>query len=122
MQSIARTDTVNDRKKAINSLKKSTYWLENANLREYISKYWLNTKGIFLLFVIGKLLVGNFSGVSRYEAECKLIPQKKGFTHDLWKQICAQVCLKRFAHENNLSQKVNLPYIYEKQIIGNQKI
>ena len=44
--SIAPADTVNDCEKAINSLKESTYWLENANLREYISKYWLNIKEV----------------------------------------------------------------------------
>ena len=43
---IAPADTVNDCEKAINSLKESTYWLENANLREYISKYWLNIKEV----------------------------------------------------------------------------
>ena len=52
--SIARADTVNDCEKAINSLKESTYCLENANLRKYISKYWLNIKEVFLLFLIGK--------------------------------------------------------------------
>ena len=46
ISSIARADTVNDYEKAVNSLKKSTYWLENANLREYISKYWLNIKEV----------------------------------------------------------------------------
>ena len=56
--SIAPADTVNDCEKAINSLKESTYWLENANLREYISKCWLNIKEVFLLFLIGKLFVG----------------------------------------------------------------
>ena len=58
LRSIARADTVNDCGKAVDSLKKSTYWLENANLREYISKYWLNIKKVFLLFLIGKLFVG----------------------------------------------------------------
>ena len=43
---IARADTVNDCEKAINSLKESTYWFENANLREYISKYWLSIKEV----------------------------------------------------------------------------
>ena len=56
LRSIARADTVNDCEKAINSLKESTYWLENANLREYISKYWLNIKEVFLLFLIGKTI------------------------------------------------------------------
>ena len=56
--SIAPADTVNDCEKAINSLKESTYWLENANLREYISKYWLNIKKVFLLFLIGKRFAG----------------------------------------------------------------
>ena len=46
LRSIARADTVNDCEKAVNSLKKSTYWLENANLREYILKYWLNIKEV----------------------------------------------------------------------------
>ena len=56
--SIAPADTVNDCEKAINSLKESTYWLENVNLREFILKYWLNIKKVFLLFLIEKLLVG----------------------------------------------------------------
>ena len=46
LRSIACADAVNDCKKAINLLKKSTYWLENANLRQYISKYWLNIKQV----------------------------------------------------------------------------
>ena len=46
LRSIARADTVNDCEKAINSLKESTYWLEIANLREYISKHWLNIKEV----------------------------------------------------------------------------
>ena len=54
LRSIARADTVNDCEKAINSLKESTYWLENANFREYISKYWLNIKEVFLLILMGK--------------------------------------------------------------------
>ena len=54
LRSIARADTVNDWEKAINSLKESTYWLENANFKEYISKYWLNIKEVFLLFLMGK--------------------------------------------------------------------
>ena len=58
LRSIARADTINNSKKAINSLKESTYWLENVNLREFILKYWLNIKKVFLLFLIEKLLVG----------------------------------------------------------------
>ena len=50
LRSIARADTVNDCKKAINFLKELTYWLENANLREYISKYLLNIKRYLFYF------------------------------------------------------------------------
>ena len=55
LRSISLADTLYNCEKAINSLKKSTYWLENSNLRDCISKYWLNIKMLFLLFLMEKI-------------------------------------------------------------------
>ena len=86
--SIAPADTVNDCEKAINSLKESTYWLENANLREYISKCWLNIKEVFLLFLIGKLFVGKIF-------RCLQIGSRVPI--NLTKEVLHTFCEKKFA-------------------------
>ena len=48
LRSVARTHTVNYYEKAIATLQISSYWLENSNLRDYFSRYWLNIKEVTL--------------------------------------------------------------------------
>ena len=48
LRSVARADTVDQCEKAIATLKISSYWLENFNLRDYLSRYWLNIKEVTL--------------------------------------------------------------------------
>ena len=48
LRSVARADTVDQCEKAITTLKISSYWLENSNLGDYLSRYWLNIKEVTL--------------------------------------------------------------------------
>ena len=48
LRSVARADTVDQCEKAIATLKISSYWLENSNLGDYLSRYWLNIKEVTL--------------------------------------------------------------------------
>ena len=48
LRSVARADTVDQCEKAIATLKISSYWLENFNLGDYLSRYWLNIKEVTL--------------------------------------------------------------------------
>ena len=48
LRSIARADTVDQCEKATATLKTSSYWFENSNLGDYLSRYWLNIKEVIL--------------------------------------------------------------------------
>ena len=48
LRSVPRADTVDQCEKAIATLKISSYWLENSNLGDYLSRYWLNIKEVTL--------------------------------------------------------------------------
>ena len=48
LRSVAHESTVDQCEKAIATLKISSYWLENSNLGDYFSRYWLNTKEVTL--------------------------------------------------------------------------
>ena len=48
LRSIARADKVDQCEKAIATLKISSYSLENSNLGDYLSRYWLTIKEVIL--------------------------------------------------------------------------
>ena len=105
LRSIARANTVSDCEKVINSSKESRYWLKNANLREYISKYWLNIKKVFLLFLIGKLFVGKIFRCLQIGSRVEINSTKEKFYTLSVKTNSHPSLFEVFTHENNFSKK-----------------